>query len=1064
MSAVPESPYKGLASFADTHVDALLFFGRDDESAAIVANLLTNRLTVLYGPSGVGKSSLLRAGVAQRLRAMTGAAVIVHDAWADDPVGSLIESVRTACPQLGPAAGVVDTISAAAQANGEAYLLFDQFEDYFLYHGEGGPLRDALPELVQRPGLRVHVLIAIRDDALAELDLFAGRMPSVFENIVRLDRLGRAAARTAIVGPLERFRELTSGEQDAEPALVEALLDAVSVDGEHIETPYLQLVLETLWPTLRIEHLEQLGGAQAIVREHVEGTLDRLPEDAQDATARALRQLVTPTGRTVALSTSDLADYVGLPENALRRLLETLARERIVRAVDGIPGGTARYEVFHDVLAEPVLAWRAEHDVERERRASRRQRRRLLALVALALTIALVVAGIAVYAHVQAQRAHARELAADALAALPTDPAAGVSLALRAAELSPGAQEEDVLRQSLLALRERKVVPLGGRIVAAAFSPRSDELLLASSGGRAGIYAADGTRLTALKVPAPVTHAVWSDDGSLVAVGSEGGTVTVFRAETGTAVATVRTPSPVVALSYTGRTLLVGSGAHLRIVHGARARTIGVPGAVVAAALAPNERDVAVATRRRGIVTTRLVDVGGRARIRKVLPERGVVSLRFNGNGRLLVTGSADRTARIWDATSGRQLHLLQHKGTVLSERFSRNGKLLVTASTDGTAGVWDVATGSRLLLLTGATGAAEDAAFSPDGDIALANADRIARIYSSDDGRLLAAFAGHNDTVTSVSFDPTGRTLVTGSDDGTARLWDANVNNLLTVVDSRREPVRVRFAGERLVTVADSEARLVTTGGRVLHVRKTTQPIVGFATHGDAFAVGPNAVAYAPDGALFTVAGATEVAAGRSHSVALMRNGSVVVYDRSGRSVVTLHGRAQQIAISSDGDTVATSRARDAYLWNASTGELLHKLHGHRSLVTDVKFSPDGSRVVTASVDHDSRTWDVASGRLLHILRGHFFTVRTAEFSPDGRWIVTSSQFTAGLWNAETGELEYYLRAHTKPLTGATFSADGHWIGTGSDDGTARVEQCDICTNLAGLEQLARARLRDVR
>ena len=96
MSTVPSSPYKGLAAFDDSHVDALLFFGREDEVAAIVANVLTNRLTVLYGPSGVGKSSLVRAGVAQQLRALTGAAVIVHDAWVDDPVGSLTESVRPA--------------------------------------------------------------------------------------------------------------------------------------------------------------------------------------------------------------------------------------------------------------------------------------------------------------------------------------------------------------------------------------------------------------------------------------------------------------------------------------------------------------------------------------------------------------------------------------------------------------------------------------------------------------------------------------------------------------------------------------------------------------------------------------------------------------------------------------------------------------------------------------------------------------------------------------------------------------------------------------------------------
>jgi WD40 repeat protein len=96
-------------------------------------------------------------------------------------------------------------------------------------------------------------------------------------------------------------------------------------------------------------------------------------------------------------------------------------------------------------------------------------------------------------------------------------------------------------------------------------------------------------------------------------------------------------------------------------------------------------------------------------------------------------------------------------------------------------------------------------------------------------------------------------------------------------------------------------------------------------------------------------------------------------------------------------------------------------------------------------------------------MLRGHFFAVRTASFSHDGRWVVTASQFTAGLWDATTGQLVRYLQGNTKPLTGASFSQDGKWIVTGSDDGTARIVQCDVCRTLGGLEQVARRRLRNV-
>src|SRR5581483_10377492 len=80
--AVNARPYKGLASFDDTELDARLFFGRDRERETIVANLFASRLTVVFGPSGVGKSSLLRAGVAQELRRRHAGTVVVHGSWA----------------------------------------------------------------------------------------------------------------------------------------------------------------------------------------------------------------------------------------------------------------------------------------------------------------------------------------------------------------------------------------------------------------------------------------------------------------------------------------------------------------------------------------------------------------------------------------------------------------------------------------------------------------------------------------------------------------------------------------------------------------------------------------------------------------------------------------------------------------------------------------------------------------------------------------------------------------------------------------------------------------------
>jgi hypothetical protein len=215
------SPYKGLATFDDSDLDALLFFGRDWETEVVAANVIASRLTVLYGPSGVGKSSLLRAGVVRALR-RTGnpsPAVAYFGTWAGDPLADLEEAARAAVADvLGRAPAdapgdLTDRFAAwSAELGAELCLLIDQLEELFLYHpakrGAAGFV-DLLPQLVLRPGLRVNVLLGIRDDALAQLDVFKERIPGLFMNSLRLEHLDRDAGRAAILGPLARYAEIT---------------------------------------------------------------------------------------------------------------------------------------------------------------------------------------------------------------------------------------------------------------------------------------------------------------------------------------------------------------------------------------------------------------------------------------------------------------------------------------------------------------------------------------------------------------------------------------------------------------------------------------------------------------------------------------------------------------------------------------------------------------------------------------------------------------------------------------------------------------------------------------
>jgi hypothetical protein len=433
--AAPPSPYKGLAPYEDSAIDALLFFGRERESEIIAANLIAERLTVLYGPSGVGKSSVLRAGVAHHLRQEHDLEIVVFSTWTGDPVAAVVEAVG------GRGDSIVDALADAAdRAGGDIYLILDQFEELFLYHRRGGRFAQQLAEVVRRPGLRVHVLIGIREDSLARLDVLKAAIPNLLANRLRLERLDRAAGEAAIVGPIGRYNELVAPEEgvEIEPDLKEAVLDEVtagrvdlsvsgrgvalgSADENRIEAPYLQLVLARLWDlevergskVLRLATLRELGGAERIVEEHLERAMAAFSPREKGAAAAMYNFLVTPSGSKIAHGIHDLAGYASVDEGEAAGVLQRLSAERIVRASSTNGPSTTRYEIFHDVLADAVLAWRSRFEAERrlaeERARHLRRQRRLVAIGAGALVAVAVLTGIALYA--LAQRSNARHQA-----------------------------------------------------------------------------------------------------------------------------------------------------------------------------------------------------------------------------------------------------------------------------------------------------------------------------------------------------------------------------------------------------------------------------------------------------------------------------------------------------------------------------------------------------------------------------------------------------------------------------------------------------------------------------
>ncbi len=1072
--AALQSPYVGLTHYVEERAD--VFFGRDAERTLIIGNLRAARLTLLYAQSGVGKSSLLRAGVAARLRTLAqrslaergtaGYIPVVFSSWRDEPTDELVrelrESVDPFVPEPLPAfpgVSLHEAIQAAATAaNATLLVILDQFEEYFLYssrEARAHRFADELAACIVRGDLRANFLIAVREDAYAGLgDLFRGQVGNLYGNYLHLEYLDRAAAREAIVRPIEHLNASHDMLEPVtiEPALVDAVLDqvragCVAFDNEgrgviapgtdagenpdQIETPYLQLVMAALWDhersagsqSLRLSTLVELGGAQRIVHSHLDNAMSGLGDEERDTAAEVFNHLVTPSGTKIAHTIPDLAGYSGREPAQVQALIDRLTGggHRILRPVPAAPGDEERprVEIFHDVLAPAILAWRSTRTATRlerekrdaEARASRERRRartfRAMAVVSLVLLLAALVAF--VLARVEANRAvraqHAalsRELAADSAAALQTG-------ALdRAALLSLDAYRygEDPLSRSGLVGAVQATADMAeylsghpADITGVAYSP--DGKLIASSGSDGRVFVQDAVTGRAVHVLAHPGHTstavAFSPDGKLVATASDDGTIGLWNATTGQPTATLRGPSTGVfgvAFNPDGRTLASADGDGTVAVWDLRAE--------------------------RALRVLRL----GAGRVDAVA---------FNPGGTVLAAGGQDQRVALWSSATGRRLRELSPgDGEINSVAFAPGGATLAAGGDGGQVTLWNAHTGRRTDALRGHTSAVNAVAYSPRGTmLASAGDDRTVILWDARTGRRVAVLHGHSAGVESVAFSPSGRTLASGGADRHVIVWYATPR-LLTRTFTLGSPVpAVAFSpdGSRLAA-GDASGRVVEWSGR------TGAPVrVLTGDHGPVLHV-----AFSPDGRALATANA-------DGTVSLW-NAATGQSERTFRADST---RVYGLAFSRDGRTLASGGYDGTVvLWDPATGRRQRTLRGHSDIVYSVAFSPDGHTLASGSADQSIILWDVASGRRVRTLTGHTAEVESVAFSPDGRTLASGSDDrTIILWDVSTG------RALGEPLTGATrsvlgvaFSPSGRLLAAG--DGAGATMLWDVTSRLA--------------
>jgi WD40 repeat protein/serine/threonine protein kinase len=394
----------------------------------------------------------------------------------------------------------------------------------------------------------------------------------------------------------------------------------------------------------------------------------------------------------------------------------------------------------------------------------------------------------------------------------------------------------------------------------------------------------------------------------------------------------------------------------------------------------------------------------------------GVSDAVFSRDGARILTASRDKTAKLWDAASGKLIASFAHQDGVIRAAFSPDGARVLTASADHTAKLWDAASG-KLIASFAHQDRINDAVFSPDGGrILTASADNTAKLWDAATARLTASFV-HEGSVESAVFSPDGVRILTASADGTAKLWDASSGALIATFARGNSLYIARFSpdGTRILTAsADNTAKLWDTVSGNL--------IVSLAHQG------------AVEDAMFSPSGGRILTASWDKTAKL--------WDAvSGRLIASFPHQDGVIhaVFSPDGARVLTaSWDKTAKLWDAASGKLITSF-AHQDRVNNVLFSPDGDRILTASSDNTAKLWDATVSR--HIASFiHGDRINGAEFSPNGNRILTaSSDSTARLWDADSGKLIISL-GHLDRVSDATFSPNGARIATASWDETAKL------------------------
>ena len=392
-----------------------------------------------------------------------------------------------------------------------------------------------------------------------------------------------------------------------------------------------------------------------------------------------------------------------------------------------------------------------------------------------------------------------------------------------------------------------------------------------------------------------------------------------------------------------------------------------------------------------------------------------VTSVSFSRDSKTIATACADRKIRIWrlDNNKSALITFGGHDDIVTSVSFSPDGKTLASASYDKTIKIWNIASKKLLQTLTGHTDWVLGVRFSPDGKtIASASVDKTIKLWNlqnkSEKFQIIPKTLNkHSDIVYSVNFSPNGKEMVSASADTTVKIWNREGNEIRTFKGHNEEVISANFSrdGDKIVSgSADNTVKVWSRSGTLLNTFRGHQDDV-------------RAVTFSPDG--------TIASASKDKMIKIWKPDNTPL-----NKILAGHGDwVNKVSLSSDGKIIASaSRDQTVKLWQAN-GSLLRSLVGHKDSVNWVRIAPDNRTIASGSDDKTVKVWNL-DGKLLDTLK-HGDIVNSVSFSPDGKIIATGSddnKLYLWRWNGDRATLLAKLD-HINQVVRVSFSPDGKTI-----------------------------------